>query len=53
MTIPLIDRCIRPDWEVPDGIRALSTTREGGASVGSYASLNLGAHTDDDPGPWR
>jgi YfiH family protein len=31
------------------GARAVFTTRRGGASVGPYASLNLGRLTDDDP----
>lgn len=34
--------------ELP-GARAVFTTRAGGHSVGPYASLNLGAFTDDDP----
>jgi purine-nucleoside/S-methyl-5'-thioadenosine phosphorylase / adenosine deaminase len=38
---------IQPDWEAPDQVQALSTTRNGGVSVGCYASLNMGAHTDD------
>ncbi|MGH8426733.1 MAG: peptidoglycan editing factor PgeF [Gammaproteobacteria bacterium] len=40
---------IAPRWDAPPGIRALTTTRAGGASVGAYASLNLGAHVGDDP----
>jgi purine-nucleoside/S-methyl-5'-thioadenosine phosphorylase / adenosine deaminase len=40
---------IRPDWDAPPAVRAFTTTRRGGASAGPYASLNLGAHTDDDP----
>jgi len=32
------------------GVRYFSTTRAGGVSLGPYASLNLGAHTGDDPG---
>jgi hypothetical protein len=31
------------------GVRALFTTRIGGVSTGSYASLNLGSTTGDDP----
>lgn len=31
------------------GARAVFTTRRGGHSRGPYESLNLGAHTDDDP----
>ncbi|MBC7782073.1 MAG: peptidoglycan editing factor PgeF [Proteobacteria bacterium] len=39
---------ITPDWPAPPGVQALFTTRNGGVSVGAYASLNLGLHTDDD-----
>ncbi len=38
-----------PDWPPPANVRAASTTRTGGASVGSYASLNLGSHVGDAP----
>lgn len=38
-----------PDWPAPACVRAVSTTREGGVSVGPYASLNLGDHVGDDP----
>ncbi|CAK0782327.1 polyphenol oxidase YfiH [Gammaproteobacteria bacterium] len=41
---------IEPSWPVPAGIRALSTTRQGGVSTGAYASLNLGDHVGDDSG---
>jgi len=40
---------IRPEWPAPKGVRALSTTRSGGASTGVYSSLNLGEHVGDDP----
>jgi YfiH family protein len=40
---------IVPDWPAPANVRALITTRAGGASEGPYASLNLGLRTDDDP----
>lgn len=40
---------IVPDWPAPANVRALSTTRAGGISVGSYANLNLGDHVADDP----
>lgn len=39
---------IVPEWPVPPGVRALITTRAGGASRGAYASLNLGEHVGDD-----
>ncbi len=38
---------IAPDWPAPAGVFALQTTRLGGVSQGSYASLNLAAHVDD------
>lgn len=40
---------LTPQWPAPAGIRALSTLRGGGISVGPYASLNLGDHVGDDP----
>jgi len=40
---------IVPRWPVPANVRALITTRAGGASQGPYTSFNLGLRTDDDP----
>jgi len=40
---------IFPDWNAPKNVRALTTTRRGGVSVGPYAGLNLGDHVKDDP----
>lgn len=40
---------MRPDWGAPPGVRALMTTREGGASRGPFESLNLSASVGDDP----
>ncbi len=40
---------IEADWNAPGHVVAGSTTREGGVSEAGYASLNLGAHVDDDP----
>ncbi|MFZ4534824.1 peptidoglycan editing factor PgeF [Propionivibrio sp.] len=40
---------IVPDWPAPPNVRSLLTTRNGGASSGVYASLNLGSHVGDDP----
>lgn len=40
---------ILPDWPAPPNVRACTTTRDGGVSVGPYASLNLGDHVGDDP----
>lgn len=39
---------IRPDWSL-SGVQALSTTRQGGVSIGAWASLNLGAACGDEP----
>ena len=38
---------IRPDWPAPANVRAVSTLRDGGVSIGSYRSLNLGDHVGD------
>ena len=38
-----------PDWPAPAQVRALCTTRHGGASAGPFDSLNLGDHVGDDP----
>lgn len=38
---------IVPDWPAPSTVRALMTTRNGGASTGSCRSLNLGGRGDD------
>lgn len=40
---------IAPDWAAPTGVRALSTTRQGGASGPPWAAFNLGEHVGDDP----
>lgn len=40
---------IKPQWPAPAHVVALQTTRNGGVSKGAYASLNLGAHVQDDP----
>ncbi len=39
---------IIPNWLAPSGVKAYTTTRQGGASVGPYTSLNLADHVDDD-----
>lgn len=39
---------ITPDWPAPSNVKALQTTRIGGASNKPYTSLNLGAHVGDD-----
>ena len=40
---------ITPNWSAPPNVRALTTTRTGGASGGRYESFNLGDHVGDDP----
>ncbi|MDW6003156.1 peptidoglycan editing factor PgeF [Vibrio mangrovi] len=40
---------ITPDWQLPPGIRAVSSTRQQGVSTGKYKSLNLGMHVGDVP----
>ncbi len=40
---------IGPQWDAPANVRALCTTRSGGASSGPWASFNLGDHVGDDP----
>lgn len=39
---------ITPNWPAPSNVKALQTTRVGGVSIAPYASLNLGAHVQDD-----
>ncbi len=39
---------ILPDWAAPANVRALVTTRAGGASTGPWASMNLALHVGDD-----
>ena len=48
MQAPDFDRLV-PDWPAPPTVRALCSTRAGGASRGPYAGLNLGLHVGDDP----
>ena len=40
---------VRPDWEAPGSVRAISTTRVGGGSNAPFGSLNLAEHVGDDP----
>jgi YfiH family protein len=40
---------IRPNWPAPPRVHAATTTRRGGVSQGSWASLNLANHVQDDP----
>ncbi|MDX2218539.1 MAG: peptidoglycan editing factor PgeF [Burkholderiales bacterium] len=38
---------MQPDWAAPANIRALFTTREGGASQGTFAGFNIGLGAGD------
>ncbi|ASA56398.1 peptidoglycan editing factor PgeF [Vibrio gazogenes] len=38
---------IIPDWQLPQNVRAVSSTRQRGVSTGKYHSLNLGMHVGD------
>lgn len=40
---------LEPEWPAPKRVRAASSTRAGGQSLGPYASLNLGDHVGDEP----
>lgn len=40
---------IIPQWPAAAHVKSLQTTRTGGVSLAPYASLNLGAHVNDDP----
>ena len=39
---------IVPDWSAPSHVRAICTTRSGGVGEGSYQSMNLASHVNDD-----
>lgn len=39
---------IKPNWNVPNHIKAFTTTRIGGFSQAPYAYLNIAAHVEDD-----
>lgn len=39
---------IKPDWNLPNGVHALCTTRLGGQSLAPYDGLNLALHVQDD-----
>lgn len=47
------DNWIAASWPAPHGVVAGTTLRHGGASSGSFSSLNLGALDKDDPGAVR
>lgn len=39
---------IEPNWPAPSNVKAFSTTRLGGVSVGPFSGLNLGSHVSDE-----
>lgn len=41
-------KIIVPEWPLPQGVAACSSTRVGGVSEGPWDSLNLGAHCGDN-----
>ena len=41
-------KLIVPEWPLPEGVAACSSTRIGGVSRGAWESLNLGAHCGDN-----
>ena len=47
--IPLSQTIIQADWDAPNNIRTLITTRIGGYSLPPYKSFNLAMHVGDDP----
>ena len=47
--MPVTARCIRPAWDAPAAVLALSSTRPGGCSEGPWRGLNLGHHVGDAP----
>lgn len=44
-----IEEHLAPNWPAPPGVRALSTTRQGGVSRAPWHGFNLGSHVGDDP----
>ncbi len=40
---------LTPQWPAPARVKSCVTTRAGGVSADTYASLNLGDHVGDDP----
>lgn len=44
----MLKRFVVPNWPAPKQVKALTTCRNGGVSVGAYSSFNLGRHVDDD-----
>ncbi|MBT8146372.1 MAG: peptidoglycan editing factor PgeF [Gammaproteobacteria bacterium] len=48
MTSRTLSNWLFPDWDAPDNVVALTTTRLGGVSVGDYADFNLATHVGDE-----
>ncbi len=48
--MPADPRWVAPAWAAPPGVRALTTTRQGGTSAPPFDTLNLGMRTGDAPG---
>ncbi|MDO8704552.1 MAG: peptidoglycan editing factor PgeF [Sulfuricaulis sp.] len=44
---------VYPDWPAPVHVKAVTTTRHGGFSVGPYTSFNLSNRVGDEPGSVR
>ena len=44
-----MSKLIVPQWPLPKGVAACSSSRIGGVSLPPYDSLNLGAHCGDNP----
>lgn len=40
---------LQPDWSLPNNVKALYTTREGGVSLAPYDGFNLATHVGDNP----
>ena len=40
---------IKPDWQAPVNVKALTTLRRGGVSIAPYDSFNLADHVGDNP----
>nr|WP_033374992.1 peptidoglycan editing factor PgeF [Leeia oryzae] len=41
------EHLIVPQWQAPNGVKALATTRLGGVSQAPFDALNLGSHVND------
>lgn len=42
------DSFFTPDWDIPDNVHALCTTRLGGSSAPPFGGFNLASHVGDD-----